>query len=343
MNLFGLIAPLLLLSGCASVEYVKNINPKDMLYETTYNRSQAVGTSMLTASDKESLALTVGADRSNFIAPNRSSDRIAFEKEFPIEIPSDSAREIISSPFYDRRVAQALALGADIDPRTSGFLKDVKGYPISLTGKLTLDTNSSISSGALTGATSGVAQGAMAVSSINNQISSAGLRLSSSGANSVMGANIATGMLGGMIAGAIAAYSAEQAIKGITTEKDFGSRMGHTMIGAGSELFGVITTLGPAAEPRSTPVDVVPGVIKRVYYALDPTKREFNGTLRMAIFSAVGVYRGEKYATRFPYTEGWEYRITNLNQTYIQAAALESPESMYRALKTALTSAKIRL
>ncbi len=343
MKFFGLIAPLLLLSGCASVEYVKNINPKDMLYETTYNRSQAVGTSMLTSSAKELLALTVGADLSNFIAPDRSTDRLAFEKEFPIEIPSNSASEVIASPFYDRRVAQALALGADIDSRTSGFLKDGKGYPISLTGKLVLDSSSSISSGALTGASSGMAQGAMAVSSINNQISSAGLRLSSGGANNVMGANIATGMLGGMIAGAIAAYSAEQAVKGITTEKDFGSRMGHTMIGPGSELFGVIATLGPAAEPKSAPVDVVPGVIKRVYYAFDPTKREFNGTVRMAIFSAVGVYRGEKYATQFPYTEGWEYRITNLNQTYIQATALESPESTYKALKAALNSARIRL
>lgn len=331
-----------ILPGCASMEYVSRLNPDDLLYGKEYlqvsrNISNLGGVSI------EGIALKVGEDKTGFIAPDRSDERLAFEKEFPAVAATDEEFDRLAGHNNTVRAAQVIFFSADIDDRTSGFLRDSRGAPLSVTGRFSVDNSSAISHGVMMGGVSGIASGAIAISSINNQVASQGLKLSPMGQSAVMGGNMASGLLAGFIAGVIHARQAESTFNGFLESKSFGERMEHSTLTA-AHVLGMANPLGTAGEwnTRTKSVLVTPGVAKRIFWAIG--QKETNLRQRLFLISTVAVYRGGAYESKYPNTLGWEYRITNLNTLIAPIGFLTSdPEERYISLKRAITEAKVVL
>ena len=329
------------LSGCASMEYVSRVKPGDWLYGKEHHPASG---ERLSGAGIEQAALRIGADKTGFIPPDRTDERLAFEREFPAVAATDEAFERLATHGHSTRAAQVIFFAADIDDRTSGFLKDPRGNPLSVTGRFSVDGSSAISQGVVMGGASGLASGAMAISSINNQVASQGLKLSPAGRNAVMGGNMASGLFAGFIAGAIHAGQAESAFNGFLESHSFGERMEHSTLTA-AHVLGGASPLGVAGEwsTGSKPVLVTPGVAKRVFLAAAEQK-EINLRQRLFLISTVAVYRGGAYESQYPNTSGWEYRITNLNTLIAPAGFFSADaEARYLALKRAIAQANIAL
>ena len=209
-----------ILTGCANMEYVKDMRPEDMLYEAEYKGGSAFGG--ISSIEKEELALTIGADKSGFISPDRSVARINFEKDYPIQNPEPNALQVITELDHGLRAGQANAFGVDIDDRTSGYLKDAKGNPMSVTGKISVRASDIAAESALMGGTSGIGAGLATV----NQAAQSGTQLSSASQGAAMVSGFATGLAGGLIAGLITSGQAESAINGFIQSNNFGGENG---------------------------------------------------------------------------------------------------------------------
>lgn len=331
-----------ILPGCASMEYASRVKPDDFLYGKEYLQVSR-NISNLSSASIEGIALKVGEDKTGFISPDRSDERLAFEKEFPAVAATDEEFERLAGHNNTVRAAQVIFFSADIDDRASGFLRDPLGAPLSVTGRFSVDSSSAISQGVMMGGVSGIASGAMAISSINNQVASQGLKLSPTGQSAVMGGNMASGLFAGFIAGAIHAGQAESTFNGFLESKSFGERMEHSTLTA-AHVLGGASPLGTAGEwnTRTKSVLVTPGVAKRIFWAIG--QKETNLRQRLFLISTVAVYRGGAYESKYPNTLGWEYRITNLNTLIAPSGFFSSdPEERYISLKRAITEAKVVL
>ncbi|OMH31734.1 hypothetical protein BGP75_16560 [Motiliproteus sp. MSK22-1] len=272
----------------------------------------------LTPTELEEIASIVGSDKTGFIPLDRSPDRITFEAEYPIVEANARALDALVSHNHNIRIGQAIALGADFSPRTAGFLKDSSGKPLSITGKVSYRTEEAVSQGISLGATTGVAMGVASVGAINQQASQVGMQLTPSGTTQVMTTQIITNVASGFIAGAIHASMANTAMKGISQANNFGERVEETTLTA-AHVMGGSGPIGPYGNlsTRMPPTYITNGVVKRILATYNTKNSEVNGSVRMVFITTVGTYRGDKYEKKYPYSSGWEYRITNLNQTLL--------------------------
>ncbi|WP_281788426.1 hypothetical protein [Limnohabitans sp. INBF002] len=305
-------------TGCASTpEYVKNIKPENYLYSNTVKID-------LTKS-LEDISLSVGNDKTGFISPDRSTERINFERNYPIKQHSSESLEALNGITYNHRVGQVLRLSADLDKRTSGFLKSEKGDAVSVSGMIQITSEPAISSALATGGSQVVATSVSSGSAINP----------AQGA----GYNIGAGLGLGFIAGGIHALQADAAKNGIISKEDYGSRMEETTFSFAIPSAGRLTLDGYGRRGRAEPVLVSDGIVK-VIFTVDGGKT-IDYKNKIFLLSTVGTYRGEVYRKKYPQTEGWEFRITNMN--VIAIPDLNTPEKRYLELRKALLENNVKL
>lgn len=299
-----------IISGCGSMEYAKNLTASDLLYADDVAVSTATK-----PDDLEAVALSVGSDKTGFVLPDRTPDRLRFEKAYPIQAPPLSTMKALSSYNYTTRAGQVLVFAADIDKRTSGYLKDANNSPLSVTGRFAVQS-------------AGEVAGGLAASSLGYQAGSGG---------QAPGANI----VGGWIARGINSSVAASAVKGFLETTDFGERMEHSTLLA-AELLPRAFPLGSRGEYLGDvkPVIIAPGIVKQVW--IKRGTRGIDSSTRFFLISTVATYRGDTYAQKFPNTSGWECRITNLN-TFATKAQMDTYEQTYKEIKKALKEYQISL
>ena len=290
----------LLLTSCASVppEYVKNLKSHELLFA-----NEVIVDSKL---DLETIALSVGSDKSGFVIPDRSSERLLFEKSFPIQ----STDQVFAGLNF-HRVGQVLRLSADLDKRTSGFIKNEIGVPISISGMIDISYAQAIDMSLSTGATQAIAASTSSSSLINP----------TQGA----GTNIASGLGIGLIAGAVHVVMADSAKNGIISKAGFGARMEETTWSNSMPSAGQLsnTGYGPSL------IVITPGLVK-VIFGIEGAKT-IDYKNRFFYLSTVAMYRGISYQEKYPQTKGWEFRITNINSVVLPET--DSPEDRYKAIK----------
>ena len=320
------------LIACTSTEYRKNLQANDYLFEPKYS----IKNSSTADSDYEGIALSVGKDKTGFIAPDRTASRLLFEEKYPIKNATEKDLSNLTSSFHQIKVGQVLVLSADLDERTSGFLKNEKNEPISLSGRFEVNSDQMISQGAIAGATSGVVSSSLSVVTTNSQLAKSGLQLSSSGQNSLMISGLVGGLVVGSVVGAIDANNKTKALNGIINSTTFGERISFAHNVLHSESAGPISHDGFGGSPFNNvePVKINNGIVKRVFIY----KGKLNNTYQRDLFiiSTVATYRGEHYANEHPNSLGWEYRITNLNLIKISSGIEDEYELRFRAIKSAL-------
>lgn len=318
------LSMVILLVGCANLDFAKNLKSEDLLYDS-------YALSMVVENNSNEHWRKIGNDKNGFVGIDTSEETLKTDELFPIKVHTDSDLERIHGHNHRMRLGQALVFTADIDPRTSGFLKDTKNRPLSISGRFEPNANSAIAQGATSGVVIGATSGVMAVNSINNQVASAGLKLSDAGSNAVMGGQMAQGLIAGLIAGGIHASMAESALNGIIAGRNFGERMEATTLTA-AHLLPNLAALGPDGLVRSSaPVVIAPGVVKRYFLRFGQKTLDYKN--EYYLITAVGVFRGKEYENKYPNTLGWSYSISNMALIYMSPDDVSDPEKSFRAIK----------
>jgi hypothetical protein len=325
----------LILLGCADTNFAKNLQPNDLLFDNTYS---------IQSGSLQQIEIDLGADKTGFINPDRSSDRTAFEKKYPVQSAKENDYASLTSLDHKIKVGQVLLLSADLDSRTSGSLKNANGDYISISGRFEVNSNETISERALSSGLAGAAVGLTNISSINSQLSRAGLQLSTRGQTAAISASASTGLLSGLIYGAVASQQIQSAINGIVRATNFGERMKYAT--SSPEMPHSLPLSHNAVWNTEKPIKIADGIVKRIFAytgELDHTYKK-----NLFLISVVAVYRGDKYAGDFPSTLGWEYRITNINSIKLgpgvfKPSAFEDAEAYFRAVKTELVANNILL
>ena len=320
---------LFMLSGCANLDYAKNLKTEELLYDSNnFNNITSVVKKIASAEEYKN----IGSEKFGYIGIDNSESRKELELTFPV-MPHDkqSLDEISDSHNHRMRLGQALVFSADIDRRTSGFLKDSNGKPISISGRFETDANSAITQGLASGVVVGAVSGVMAVNSMNNQLAPSGLKLSNAGANAVGGGQMAQGLIAGLIAGGIHAHVAEQSLKEILVAKNFGEMMQGTTLTA-AHLLPNLGALGPDGLVRSSvPVVMGPGIVKRYFLKLISKTIDYKN--EFSLITVVGSYRGKKYQESYPNTLGWEYHISNLSLLYLNSDEISDAEKSFIGIR----------
>jgi hypothetical protein len=306
------------ISGCVSTpEYVKNLKPDEYLFSKYVDIDQA--------KDLESIALAVGSDRTGFIKPDRSESRKNFEMKYPISAPSLDKYDDIEGIIKNRKIGQVLRLSADLDKRTSGFIKDENGLPISVSGMVKL-TAEPIVSAALSGAGGQlIATSTSSASSINPSQSA--------------GYNIGAGLGLGILVGGIHSLQSDAALRGIISKEDFGSRMEEATAVPSMPTATRLSPDGVNNRGRIAPIKVADGIVKVVYQVVGEKTLRYQD--KIFLLSTVAAYRGDSYKMKYPETEGWEFRITNIN--LIEIPESEYGEPRFRAIRKVLLEKGIKL
>jgi hypothetical protein len=324
-----LASALMLMTGCANMDYAKNLKSEELLYDAVNFEN---GKSKFKKTSIDGGYENIGSDKFGYIGTDNSDSRKELDYIYPV-IPHDKqALEAISESHNHRmRLGQVLVFSADIDRRASGFLKDNTGKSISISGRFENDANAAITQGLASGVVVGAASGVMAVSSMNNQLASSGLKLSEAGTNAVGGGQMAQGLIAGLIAGAIHAAVAEQSFKEIIAAKNFGEMMQGTTLTA-AHLLPNLEALGPDGQVRnSAPVVIGPGRVKR--YFLKFTQKTIDYRNEYCLITVLGSYRGKKYQESYPNTLGWEYYITNMSLIYLNSDEISNPEKRFIGIR----------
>jgi len=345
MKIYAVLGLSIIVSACAKIGPPEGYNGPPLYHADEYVPKANIATPLI-AIEKEEIALTVGSDKTGFIPPDRSPDRIIFESEYPIVKTDASALDALISHNHNLRIGQAIAIGADFEPRTAGFLKDPLGKPISITGKVSYRTNKALSQGISLGVTTGMVMGANSVAPINQQAAKVDLQLTPTGTAEGMTSQIVDGVFIGLIAGGIHASVANTAMTGIAQAKNFGERVGETTLLAG-HVMGGASPLGAYGNmnTRIPPVYMADGVVKRILATYPIENAKLNGSTRFIFITTVGTYRGDKYEKKYPYSSGWEYRVTNLNLIGLPFGTIEKWDGKpsLEVLIQAISSADIRL
>lgn len=338
MKLQVIISSLVLaLTGCANLDYAKNLKPEELLYQTEQLKVEA--RKLASQDELQNLYLNLGSDKEGFVGSYKSETRKEWDNKYPIVAHDEKALSKLTGSNYRMRLGQALVFAADVDPQTSGYLKDSKGSPVSVSGRFEPDATSAMTQGMASGVVAGATSGAMAVNSINSQLAPSGWKLSSTGANSVAGAQMAQGLLAGVIAGALHASMADTAMKEIIAAKNFGERIGATTLIA-AHLLPSISPLGPDGLTRSAkPVVVEPGIVKN--YFMSAGKKSIDYKTDFYIFTVVSTYRGKTLEDSYVNTEGWDSIITNMVSIRLNLDEITDPAKSFQGIKREVTSRKI--
>lgn len=318
MKKFLIVFLVFVISGCANTtEFAKNIKSEDLLFDPDKFKSLVIN------GDKEIYAKNIGRDKSGFIEPDLSSERLDFEKRYPVKESSDLDYKILDGFSYNIKLGQVLRLSADLDKRTSGVLRAENGTPFSISGMMKIETSPIIMGAGSAGASQAIAAGVSSNSLINPALSS--------------GANIAMGLGAGLIAGIIENVRIKNAIDGIIAKPDFGSRMEEATSSGYAPVAQKINSLGFYS--NNSHVLIAPGLVKSMHIVVGQKNIQYKHNV--FLISAVGVFRGEDYKSKFPETKGWEFRITNLNR--VEANMDLGGESLFLELRGALKNKNIKL
>ena len=279
----------LIMSGCAhNQEFISKIKKEQWLYNDEYSTSDLF--------DYDA----IGSDKSGYIPKDKTPARLDFEKTYPRENPKLEDIEAIKSSGYIRRLGQVIRLASDLDKRTSGFIKDDYGIPLSVSGNIDVNPVNPIETAAISGATQAIAASSSSASLINP----------AQGA----GYNIGAGLVVGLVAGIIAQAQIDSAMKGIISKEDFGSRMEETTFAAGAPGASIMSKYGFLYNGNHI---LLPNKSVKSIFAVEGTQ-DISRRTRIFIITVNGVYRGLKYKEKFPKTEGWEFTITNMNSIVIK-------------------------
>ena len=302
------------LYGCVSTEYIKQLRPEDLLYSETVTIDKT--------QDKEIIAINLGRDKTNFIEPDRSAERLQFENSYPISIPSTDDYENLKGYRFRHRVGQVLRLSADLDKRTSGFLKDERGASLSVSGMVNVSADHAISSSIAIGS-SQVAAGSVSSNSTINPAQSTGY-------------NAGVGLGVGLLVGVIDMQRSEAAKEAIINCNDFGSRMSESTTANSMPTAYLFPNNGWGPVRH---IVITEGVVKAIYFVDGGTTIDYKK--RIFLLSTVGSFRGEAYKEKYPETEGWEFRITNINTIAINDN--KEPEKKFWNIKKILLDMNISL
>ena len=308
-----LLAFTLLVTGCANLEYAKNLKPEELLYQTDTLISEKSKT--LSQSELVSLYLNLGSDKAGYVGSHASEQRSKWDIQYPIVPHDNNALDKISgftfSLDYRTRIGQALIFSADLDPLTSGFLKDLKGRPISVSGRFALDANVAMTQGLTTGVVVGATTGV--------------------GINSAASAQMAQGLIIGVVAGLVHTRQAETAIQGILASKNFGERITATTVPA-AYLLPRMDLLGPDGLSKSAkPVVIAPGVTKNYFIAFGEKTIDYRTDLYL--ITVVSTYRGKALKESYPNTDGWDSIISNMAVIRLNADERDDLEKRFKAIK----------
>ena len=311
-NKLTLLVLVITCAGCAhNQEFISKIKKEQWIYDDEY-----------TESDVSRMDLT-GVSKTGYVSPDMTANRIKFDSDFPVVIPKQDNIESIKSFRYKNRLGQVIRLSADLDKRTSGFIKDEFGVPMSVTGYIDVNPVSSVETAVISGASQAIAASSSSASLINPTQSA--------------GYNVGAGLIAGFIAGAIVQVQIDTAIKGIISKEDFGSRMEETTFAAEAPKAYIMSKYGflyggdHIVQPN--------GTVKSIFTVLG--KQDISRKTRIFILTTLGVYRGGKYKEKFPKTEGWEFMITNMNSIVVKE--MEDPGKRLDEISTQLKLNKIQL
>lgn len=117
MSKIFFVFPIFFLVGCANLDYAKNLSPDELLFD-----SKSISKNKSDKFDYKS----IGSDRLGFVGIDSSEENKKLDEQYPIQAPDPQNLDALHSHNHRMRLGQALVFIADIDPRTSGFLKDSK-------------------------------------------------------------------------------------------------------------------------------------------------------------------------------------------------------------------------
>jgi hypothetical protein len=312
------LALVILLSGCANTrEFANKLNESDYIFREKDDINAAFG-----VSDVEKYSRTVGADKSGFILPDESRERNEFAKSYPITAPNDQAYNDILGRTFNVKLGRVLMLAADIDKRTSGFIKDGNGNVLSVSNLMTFES-SAVLTGAVVGSNQAIASAINPNLTINPTQS--------------VGANIGAGFAVGLFVGLVGDILDNAAIADVASKYNFGPRM-EAIRGFGNlPISFPIDKLGFTSGNNHR--KIAPGLVRSIF--LVSGKKTLQFKTQTFFISTVGVFRGEKYRSAYPATNGWEFSITNINMIEINADL--SGEERFKEIKRELSTKGIQL
>jgi len=249
-------------------------------------------------------------------------------EKFPAQISSEFDFNLVFDNGYLRRVGQALAWGADLEVRTSGFLKDENKKPLSITGKFQFDSANFIN-------------GTVIENGMINMVSASAVGFQVTPNASAAAGGLAVGLIGGLIAGAITSHAVEQTIDGFIKSKSFAERIEHSSGMTAHQIH--IPSFYPQSEVLTSnikPVRIAPDIYKFVFTKAADINIDY--TRNVYIATAMAVYRGKKFEEQYPKTKGWDFTITNLNKITVPSKAT-AHEEILKNFKDALMKAEISL
>ena len=311
------ITLIFLLAGCANtLEFTKSTSKDNFLF----NPDETLNVNI---NDVDKISKMFGRDKTGYIPPDESKEREDFLKKYPASLPDDKSYDALSGRTFNHKVGQVLRLSADLDNRTSGIIKDDKGQAVSISGMMVIDS-SPVLSGAISGAGSQAIASSVSSKSLINPTQSAG-------------ANIGTGLVAGLLVGFISEMQADAAIKGIISKNNFGQRMEETTFTISMPSATKIDHFGISS--NKSHIKISPSLVKSIYTITGTKNIQFKN--QIFFISTVAVYRGEKYKSDYPATEGWEFIITNINSIYMNQDS--SIEEQFKKIKTELNLKEITL
>lgn len=316
---FFVLLVVLIISGCANtMEFTKNIKTEDFLFDD--NEFQALG---IDINKIDSYSKIIGQNKTGFIMPDESKERTDFIVKYPAVKPDEKAYENLIGFTYNNKIGQVLRLSADLDKRTSGFVVDEKGTPISVSNMMVFESNAVVS-GALSGGSS---------QAIASGVSSKSLINPTQGA----GANIGAGLVAGLLGGFIHQIQADAAIAGIVSKNNFGARMEEATISAVMPTAQKIDKFGIPS--NKSHIIIAPGLVKSIYMVSG--KKNFQFKNQVFLISTIAVYRGVEYEKLYPTTNGWDYSITNINMVELNLDVYG--EERFKNFRNEISLKKIKL
>lgn len=328
----------LFLSGCATAEYVKNLEDSDYYY--------SISTSELGIDD----VIKMESQKSGYIPLDIESIKYKNSIYPPEPYDEGSLSKIIGANNHLRRLGQIIALMIDADPRVSAYVRDSALRIINASSEFRVRPSMVSNETMLAGAASGVVLGAGQISSINAQVKPIGLQLSDTGRSNVMANNLVTGMAAGLIAGGIHGANAESTFKELISANSYEKRIEMTSL-MSAHLLPTAWSLGRNWTFNSGFYSQYkPSIIKRNFIIQRGLTNELKQ--QYLIVGLLAMHRGSKYANAFPNTEGWEYMVSHVNPIELAPNLTgtvggmwlpKEPEVFFRSIKNQLIDKSISL
>ena len=310
------------LSGCATKIDESKYSSSQVIYTVT---EVAFPTSTLSIDQQLQIA---GKDKSGYIIADLTPSKKEVVEKFPAQDPKEIDFNLVFDNGYLKRVGQALAWGADLEVRTSGFLKDENKKPLSITGKFQFDSANFIN-------------GSVIENGMINMVSASAVGFQVTPNASAAAGGLAVGLIGGLIAGAITSHAVDQTIGGFIKSKSFANRIEHSSGIAAHQIH--IPSFYPQSEVLTSNIKrvrIAPHIYKFVFTKSADINIDY--TRNVYIATAMAVYRGKKFEEQYPKTKGWDFTITNLNKIAVPSKAT-AHEEMLKNFKDALMKAEISL